>query len=205
MLADRNPSVREAAARTAGSRHAEQLAAVLIEDPSSDVRRAAATTLGHLADGRTADWLISALEDGDAIVRAAVLRALVDLLTRAGAVRRMSAELVAERPQRRRAILYTLAHLHARESAADVRRLADDPEPDVRLAVRHMSPTLYSLTAAGCAVSRRRRRPRRAATARRTGSSDITATAEAELEHRLIDTCAAAEGEWQFQVDPPRA
>ena len=144
LLTDRNPSVREAAARAAGSRQVEQLAAVLVDDPASGVRRAAATTLGHLADGRASDWLISALEDGDAIVRAAVLRALVDRLTQPGAVRRISAELDSERPQRRRAVLYALAHLKTREPLADVGRLADDSNPDVRLAVLHVADALLA-------------------------------------------------------------
>jgi HEAT repeat protein len=142
LLADRDLRVREAAARAAGSRQVGQLAVLLAEDPASDVRHAAAATLGKLADQRIADILVPGLEDPDAIVRAAVLRALVDRLTRSGAISRLCGELGSGRPERRRASLYALSHLQAREFAADVGRLVDDPDPDVRLALLQVADGL---------------------------------------------------------------
>lgn len=162
LLADRDLRVREAAARAAGSGQVGQLAALLAEDPASDVRQAAAATLGKLADQRTADILVPGLDDPDAIVRAAVLRALVERLTRSGAISRLCGELGSERPERRRASLYALSHLQARESTADVGRLVDDPDPDVRLALLQVAdallpdpePLIYYLAADTDAVVR---------------------------------------------------
>lgn len=61
LLADRDLTVREAAAQAAGAGQAGQLAGMLIEDPSSDVRKAAARALGSLRDERIADLLVPAL------------------------------------------------------------------------------------------------------------------------------------------------
>ena len=135
LLADPDVRVREAAAHAAGKEHLDELAHLLIQDPSSDVRHAAAITLGDLDDRRALDALLAAVEDQDAIVRMAALRALVQLLTEAGAAGRLCRELRSVRPERRRAAVYALAHLHVLAAAGDVSRLVDDPDHDVRRAV----------------------------------------------------------------------
>jgi len=143
LLADPDLRVREAAARAAGTREVGALALLLTDDPAHDVRRAAARALGATRDDRVADVLLPGLEDPDALVRAAVLRALEEILTRATAVRRLCAELASERAERRRVTVYALAHLSAREAAHDLARLADDPDPDVRLALIASAEVLF--------------------------------------------------------------
>jgi HEAT repeat protein len=143
LLADPDIRVREAAARAAGPRELGALSVLLTDDPAPDVRRASAHALGAMRDQRVADVLVPGLEDPDALVRAAVLRALERLLTREGAARRLCDELASERPERRRAALYALARLNARERGPELSRLADDPDPDVRLALIHSAEALY--------------------------------------------------------------
>ncbi len=143
LLADPELRVREAAALAAGTREAPILGALLTGDDSIDVRHAAAKALGGLGDQHLADLLVPALEDRDAIVRMATVRALEQLLTDAGAARRLCRELAHGRPERRRATLYALANLDASAAAAgEITRLADDPDPDVRLALIHTADTL---------------------------------------------------------------
>ncbi len=142
LLADADLKVREAAIRAAGPREVGTLSVMLVDDPSEAVRRAAARRLGSLGDERIADVLVPGLEDPDAVVRAAVLRALERLLTRRGAIQRTSLELRSDRPQRRRATVYALARLNARETGVQVQALVDDPDADVRLAVVHTADAL---------------------------------------------------------------
>lgn len=143
LLADPDLRVREAAARAGGARQVGSLAALLTEDPARDVRRAAAHALGAMRDVRVADVLVPGVEDPDALVRAAVLRALEELLTREKAQRRLTDELTNDRPERRRASVYALAHLGARNATPEVSRLLDDPDPDVRLALVHSAQALF--------------------------------------------------------------
>ena len=143
LLADPAIRVREAAARAAGLRELGALSVLLVEDPAGDVRRACAHTLGAMHDPRVADVLVPGIEDPDALVRAAVLRALEQLLSRGGAARRLSDEFACERPERRRAAVYALARLNARELGPELSGLADDPDPDVRLALVHSAEVLY--------------------------------------------------------------
>lgn len=142
LLADGDAGVRREAALAAGPAQALALARLLAGDPSGEVRRAVARSLGSLDPGVVADGLVCGIEDPDAIVRAAVLHALERSLTRAVAAARLSRELASPRPQRRRWSVYALARLHARKAAADVWRLADDPEPDVRFALIQSAPVL---------------------------------------------------------------
>jgi HEAT repeat protein len=143
LLGDPDLRVREAAARGAGVRELGALAVLLTDDPARDVRRASAHTLGAMRGERVADVLVPGVEDPDALVRAAVLHALETLLTRETAVGRLCDELTSERPERRRASVYALAHLNAREAAPALSRLADDPDPDVRLALVHSAEALF--------------------------------------------------------------
>jgi HEAT repeat protein len=135
LLDDPELRVREAAAKGAGPAHVGALAVLLAQDPSADVRRAAARTLASFSDPRLADVLVPALGDPDAVVRAAVLRALGGLLGREATIKRLREELSGSRSERRRAAVYALARLRAPEAARDVARLVEDPDPDVRLAV----------------------------------------------------------------------
>lgn len=112
-----------------GGGQIDELGLILIDDPASDVRHAAARTLGSLDDERIADALLPGLEDPDAIDRAAVASALERSLSRSGAVSRLRDELACERPRRRRAALYALVHLDALETAEAAGRLTDDPDP----------------------------------------------------------------------------
>lgn len=137
LFGDRDVRVREAAAQSAGIGQLAALRRLVTEDTSSDVRRSAALTLGRLGGEGHADALVPALEDPDALVRAATLRALTRLLTRAGVVRRLCAELLSDCPARRRVSLYALARLEAVEAAEEVARISDDPDPGVRLALIH--------------------------------------------------------------------
>jgi HEAT repeat protein len=143
LLEDADVRVREAAARAAGMRELGALTVLLIDDPARDVRRAAAGRLGATHDERVADLLIPGLEDRDALVRAAVLHALEELLTRDGAVRRLCDELAGRRAERRRASVYALARLEAREAAREVSRTARDRDPEVRLALIHTAGALF--------------------------------------------------------------
>lgn len=146
LLADGDLRVREAAAEAAGVGQIDQLARMLVEDPAADVRHAAARTLGELLRPSMAGALVPGIEDPDAIVRAAVLRALARALGRAGAIERLCAELSSPRPARRRAAVYALARLEATEAAAAVRGLADDPDAGVRLALLHSAGALLDET-----------------------------------------------------------
>jgi HEAT repeat protein len=135
LLNDADFRVREAAVRAAGAREVGILAAMLVDDRSEAVRKTAARRLGSLGDPRVADVLVPGLEDPDAVVRAAVLRSLERLLARHPTIERLGHELRSDRAQRRRAIVYALARLNARDAGAQVRALVDDPDADVRLAV----------------------------------------------------------------------
>jgi HEAT repeat protein len=64
------------------------------------------------------------------------------VVTREGAIHRIAVELRAERPERRRAALFALARAKAVEAAADVARLAGDPDPNVRLALLQSADAL---------------------------------------------------------------
>jgi HEAT repeat protein len=142
LLADSELWVREAAARGAGRRDMASLAWLLANDPAGEVRHAAASTLGRLGGEQVFEQLAAGLEDTDAIVRAAALRGLVELHARVGTIVRLRRELSSRRPERRRACLFALAHLQARDAAAEVERLAEDPVPDVRLALVNVAERL---------------------------------------------------------------
>lgn len=142
LLTDPDLRVREAAVQAAGAGQTPLLAAILADDPAGDVRRAAARTLGTVGDARAAELLVRGIDDSDAMVRAAVLRALERLLTRAGAIRRLRRELQSPQPLRRRAGLYALARLNADGADLDLQRLVGDIDPDVRLALVHTADAL---------------------------------------------------------------
>ncbi len=144
LLVDTDVRVRETAARSAGTRQVAALLDLLARDPNGDVRRAAAQTLGGLGDRRAADGLVDGLEDRDSLVRAASLRALLRLVSRAGAVRRLRRGLLSDHAARRRAMVYALAHLDASEAASDLAMLVDDPDSDVRLAVLQAARSLLA-------------------------------------------------------------
>lgn len=135
LFGDPDQMVRQTAALSAGAHQVPVLARLLTADRTSEVRRAAARALGGMAPDVAADVLSWGIEDPDELVRAAALHALERALTRTGAVSWLSRELASARPERRRWSLYALAHLNAREASTDVWRLADDPEPEVRLAL----------------------------------------------------------------------
>lgn len=137
LLTDVDAAVRQTAALAAGPQQSPLLALLVAEDPSSEVRRAAARALGSLDRDAAAEGLLRGIEDPDSVVRATAVQSLERSLTRAGAVARLTQELTSPDPQRRRWSLYALAHLKAALASSDVWRLADDPEPDVRLAVIH--------------------------------------------------------------------
>jgi HEAT repeat protein len=144
LLFDPDLRVREAAAKAAGTQQVGALAVLLVDDPSRDVRHAAAQALGSLGDQRIPDVLAPGLEDPDPIVRAAVLRALGRLLTRTGVVDWLCQELKSDRAERRRASVYALVYLDAREAAESVSRLLANPAPDVRLVLTHAADSVLS-------------------------------------------------------------
>jgi HEAT repeat protein len=125
-------------------RQAGQLATMLVEDHSADVRHAAARTLGELGDDRLVDVLLPALQDRDAVVRVSVEHAIERLLTPAGAIARLRRELCASDPRRRSATVYALARMRASDAGEDVSRLIDDPDADVRLALIHTADALQT-------------------------------------------------------------
>lgn len=143
LLTDPDLRVREAAARGAGRGQVATLARMLVEDPSSDVRCAAAQSMRELADPAAADLMLPGLEDADAVVRAAALRALRTVLGTDGTVMRLREELRSPSADQRRAIVYALGHLNATDVGRDVARLVEDPEPDVRLAIIHTARALH--------------------------------------------------------------
>jgi HEAT repeat protein len=140
LLSDRELRVREAAARAAGTDHIDALMLLLGEDPSRDVRLAAAQSLGDLGEARAVTRLVAALEDPDDVVRVAAVRSLARLITPSGAMERLGAELRSPSAARRRVVVYALARMVAAGESevplmVDLARLVEDPDPDVRLAV----------------------------------------------------------------------
>jgi HEAT repeat protein len=143
LFEDADVRVREAAAQAAGKREVGALSLLLTDDPARDVRRAAARGLGAMQQERVADLLMPGLEDRDPLVRAAVLHALEQLLTRDKVVKRLCSELGGKRAERRRASLYALARLQVRGADCEVSRAASDPDPEVRLALIHTAEVLF--------------------------------------------------------------
>ena len=94
------------------------------------------------SDEQAADDLLKDLEDFDPSVRLSALRALKRLLAREGAVRRLSGELASSASRRRRACLQALAQFEAVEAGSEVWRLADDPDPEVRLSLLRSASAL---------------------------------------------------------------
>lgn len=80
LINDCDPHVREAAVRAAGIVELSDLRRSLTDGPRSDVRLAAAQVLGRLGDQRAVAALITALADPAALVVAASLHALEQLL-----------------------------------------------------------------------------------------------------------------------------
>lgn len=87
------------------------------------------------SDERAADDLLKDLEAFDPSVRLTALQALERLLAREGAVRCLCGELASSASRRRRASLQALAQFEALEAGSEVWRLADDPDPEVRLSL----------------------------------------------------------------------
>ncbi|MGO9819169.1 MAG: hypothetical protein ACLPTJ_00790 [Solirubrobacteraceae bacterium] len=75
---------------------------------------------------RSRSQLIASLDDPSPRVASAAARRLAG----------------SDRPQRRRATVYALARLTARETGVQVQALVDDPDADVRLAVVHTADAL---------------------------------------------------------------
>jgi HEAT repeat protein len=135
LLTDTDAQVRAAAADAAGIRQIRQLGELLAGDADVGVRRAAAHALGNLSGDDVTQALITGMADGDPVVRTATLRALERGLGHDLAIRRITCEFIHSDPRRRRAALYALAHLMARDVGSEVWRLADDPDADVRFAL----------------------------------------------------------------------
>ncbi len=117
----------------------EQAASRLLGDRDLRVREAAGSPHGRGADARrdrrVADTLVPGLEDAAAIVRAAVLRALGRLLTPTGVVARLCEEFRSyRRSGDARASTPSPICRRSRQRAI-WRGLAEDPDPDVPLAL----------------------------------------------------------------------
>jgi len=117
------PQVRFAAVRAVArvAAHPGALLAAAAEDEDRLVRLEVARQMAGLPE----HCAKALLEDPDVRVSEAA----------AGAVRRLCDELASERTERRRATAYALARLGARDVAPVLSRLANDPDPDVRLAL----------------------------------------------------------------------
>jgi HEAT repeat protein len=171
LLSDHERRVREAAARGSGKDQLGALVAVVVDDPSSEVRVAAAQTLGELGDPRAVTALLPALEDADDVVRVAALRSLALLVTPAVAMELLRAELHSPSATRRRASVYALARMILSGESAecltgDLARLVEDPDADVRLALIQTAELLSDP---------------RPMVAYLTGDSDITVRHAAEM------------------------
>lgn len=128
-------AVRLAAARTASGRP-DLVAGLLAHDPYVDVRRAAAAALGRTDDEVGVLALLTGLRDHDSVVRATCLQALGRALGHDRAVERLLGECRAADPARRAAGLYALAQLAPSGlDDAVIGALAEDPDPDVRMAL----------------------------------------------------------------------
>ncbi len=149
LLSDAAVRVREAAACSAGRAQLDALLALLRDDPSAEVRLAAAHTLGELDEERATDGLVAALEDSDDVVRAAATRALTQLLTPGEVIALLRAELGSPAAARRQAVVYALARVVRLGGPAgvigrDLAGLTEDPEPRVRLALIHTATDLHA-------------------------------------------------------------
>ena len=109
---------------------------------SSCVANSRAGLMGRQAGEPPTDDLLKDLENLDASVRLAALHDLERLLTRDGAVRRLCGELASSASRRRQASLQALAQLEVVEAGPEVWRLADDPDPEVRLSLLRSADAL---------------------------------------------------------------
>jgi HEAT repeat protein len=143
LLTDNDPHVRAAAVTHAGHGSMHALTAALASDQHPAVRLAAAQTLGRIGgEDAGAALLAAALDDAEATVRARALRLSSQASSHPRLVASLRAELAIGRARRREMALRSLAKLSVRIPAADVLRLAGDPEPAVRLALAQVALTV---------------------------------------------------------------
>lgn len=144
LLADTEMGVRCQAVCNAGSEYLDALGKLLTDEDRGDIRCATARALGSIGGARAAEELIAGIEDRDSVVRACVLHALEQAVTRAGAIERLARELESLHARRRQASLYALARLEAGERDALIWKLADDTDLDVRLTVVQTADALLA-------------------------------------------------------------
>jgi HEAT repeat protein len=139
LLSDRDAHVRATAAGRAGVGAEAAVIAALRTDLHPDVRQAAADTLNLLRGDGAGDALVeAALDDRDAVVRAAALRTAHETLGASQLVASLRRRLRSTSGRRRAMALRTLAKLPAPVSDTEVVTLTRDPDPEVRLALLHV-------------------------------------------------------------------
>jgi HEAT repeat protein len=139
LLSDPDRAVREAAVRSSGARQAAALTGVLSGDRVGEVRREAARRLGELDPDTSVGALIGAVADPDPQVRVVAVDSLQALLGRRGLIDRFIGELDDPDPKRRRAVIYALTRLRAREAGDALAARCDDPDPETRIAMIHFA------------------------------------------------------------------
>jgi HEAT repeat protein len=145
LLDDNDPHVRAAVAAHAGRSSMTALASALACDPHPAVRLAAAQTLGQIGGGNAATALVSAaLDDREPTVRARALRLAGDVLPHPRLVAALRAELALGGAHRREMALRAIARLSILIPEPDALRLADDPEPAVRMALAQVATAVTS-------------------------------------------------------------
>ncbi len=145
LLADRQPSVRVAAAEAAARADLPELEQMLDRDPVPEVRIAAARRLAEIDVESSAAVLIRALADPRLMVRAAAERSLREAIGRDATVDRLLDALSDPDPDPdlRKGLIYGLAHLRAVEAEPTLVALTHDPDREVRLAAVHCAAEIF--------------------------------------------------------------
>lgn len=137
LLNDVDSDVRVAVARSASQRSLVE--AALTSGCPARVREAAATRLGELGDASAGPALVDALADRDALVRAAAVRSLDQLLDPVDITHLLERALLRPDPRYRRAVLHAAARLASHLDVGLLEALAGDDDADVRLALAEVA------------------------------------------------------------------